>query len=448
MKTQLLLLELNEVNFGFVQKYCARGALPNFQKLLQAHPLISTTSERNDAELEPWIQWVTAHTGLGLAEHGVFRLGDIVRHDLPQIWEVLEAQGISVGAVSPMNAKNRLKAPAFFVPDPWTSTKASGGAVLKRLYAAIAQTVNDNAQAKLTPGSALNLGLGLAWYARPQNYARYLFHVLRARQRPWRKAIFLDQLLSDVFVAEVSRTRPHFASLFLNAAAHIQHHYMFNSSSYDGVQRNPAWYAPDGSDPLYEVYESYDRLIGDLRHAFPGARLMLATGLHQVPHERLTYYWRLKKHADFLLEVGVHPTRCEPRMSRDFLITFATRDEAEAGAARLSAAVAADGTPMFQVDNRGTDVFVSLVYSRDIGPDFTFSINGTRYTGLANKVAFVALKNGEHDGIGYFLDSALQHGTGPMQIPLGDLPTRIAEVFGLQFQPARQTTQVAGAPSA
>ena len=59
--------------------------------------------------LEPWIQWVTAHTGLDFAEHGVFRLGDIVARDLPQIWEQLEEKGLRVGAICPMNAKHRLK---------------------------------------------------------------------------------------------------------------------------------------------------------------------------------------------------------------------------------------------------------------------------------------------------------------------------------------------------
>ncbi len=34
-----------------------------------------------------------------------------------------------------MNAKNRLRDPAFFVPDPWTKTTITGAA-LKRLYAA------------------------------------------------------------------------------------------------------------------------------------------------------------------------------------------------------------------------------------------------------------------------------------------------------------------------
>ena len=82
---------------------------------------------------------------MSLAEHGVFRLGDIVKHDLPQVWECLEERGLRVGAVSPMNAKNRLREPAFFVPDPWTANDHPRFADVKGLYAAVAQAVNENA---------------------------------------------------------------------------------------------------------------------------------------------------------------------------------------------------------------------------------------------------------------------------------------------------------------
>lgn len=448
MKQQLLLLELNEVNFDYIRRYCDRGLLPKFAALLDRHPLVRTRSEERPEALEPWIQWVTAHTGLSLADHGVFRLGDIVARDWPQIWEVLEQQGLKVGAVSPMNAKHRLRDPAFFVPDPWTKTSLTGPRLLQELHAAIAQAVNDNAQAKVTLGSAARLLLGLAAYARPKHYAHYVAYAASAKQKPWRKAIFLDQLLADVFVRETNRTRPEYASLFLNAAAHIQHHYMFCSASYEGAQKNPSWYAPGDVDPVLEVYASYDRIVGDVMSSFPHARLMLATGLHQVPHPELTYYWRIKDHAAFLRELGIPFVHCEPRMSRDFLVACSDPAAAARCAEVLTQAVAGDGSAMFEVDNRGTDVFASLGYSRDIGPDFVFHVGQKRYTGLQQKVAFVALKNGEHDGIGYFLDTAAAAGSRSNDIALSELPSIIARTFGLQFPAPAAAHQIASSPAA
>ena len=105
---QILLIELNEVNFEFLQAYIDQGALPAFSALFCRVGYAETTSEQRYEELEPWIQWVTAHTGQSFAEHGIFRLGDVIDTDVPQIWEQLAAKGLTVGAISPMNPRPRL----------------------------------------------------------------------------------------------------------------------------------------------------------------------------------------------------------------------------------------------------------------------------------------------------------------------------------------------------
>ena len=161
---KLFQLELNEINFDFVQRYGAIDELPNLNRLIKRHGLIETTSETRYEELEPWIQWVTAHTGLPFKQHGVFRLGDIVDHDLCQIWEWLEERGVVVAATSPMNASNQTRDAAFFLPDPWTDTRVTGSALLKRVMVAAAEAVNENAGSRLSPQSAAALGLAVLRY--------------------------------------------------------------------------------------------------------------------------------------------------------------------------------------------------------------------------------------------------------------------------------------------
>ncbi len=444
MPQPLLLLELNEINFDYVGGYVDRGLLPNLGRLIREHGVSRTVSEQRYEDLEPWIQWVTAHTGLPLAGHGVFRLGDIARHDLPQVWEQLEERGLRVGAISPMNAKNRLRRAAFFVPDPWTQTPPTATRCLAALYRGIVQAVNANAESRMTGSSLAGLLTGFARYARAANYGPYLALAATSRGRPWRKALVLDYLLADVFVREVRRTRPDFASLFLNAGAHIQHHYLFSSACYDGVQRNPAWYVPAGTDPVREAYEAYDRIVGQVAQAFPGARLMLATGLHQDPHDRVTWYWRLRDHAAFLARISIDFRRVEPRMSRDFLVVCDSAQQAARADARLSGAVAADGAPLFTVDNRGKDLFVELVFDGEIGPGFGFTIGGEKFAGLEREVAFVALKNGRHNGIGYFVDSATGAHAGPArEFPLADIHARVLDAFI-----AARSGRPAGSPAA
>ena len=115
MKKKLIFLELNEINFDLVEKYSKDSKFKFFNKHFFKQ-LRSTFSEKNNSNLEPWIQWVSVHTGLDAEGHKIFRLGDIVENKhIPQIFEELENRGLSVGAVSPFNAENRLINPSFFV---------------------------------------------------------------------------------------------------------------------------------------------------------------------------------------------------------------------------------------------------------------------------------------------------------------------------------------------
>jgi len=425
VERSLIFLELNEVNFDFVRSYAREGRLPAFSRLFESHGFALTESEKSYDELEPWIQWVTAHTGKSYAEHGVFRLGDIVNHDLPQVWECLEQRGLRVGAVSPMNAKNRLREPAFFLPDPWTATRIHASPVLTRLHEAIAQAVNENAQSRISIRSLVSLLRGFLAYASPGNWARYVHYAVTAVRHPWRKAMFLDLLLADVFVRETARTGPHFATLFLNAAAHIQHHYLFCSSSYEGKIRNPEWYVKTGEDPVFEVYALYDRILASVQQRFPKARFMIGTGLHQNPHATVTFYWRLTNHEDFLRKLGVEFDSVAPRMSRDFLVSCRGADKAIEAEKILRDAQADDGAPLFEVDNRGEDLFVMFAYPNDIAPDAGFRVGGRRIEGLRSQVAFVALKNGEHDGLGYLIDTGTRLDPHARPIPLASVPALV-----------------------
>jgi hypothetical protein len=425
----LILVELNEVNFEFVEHYARRGQLPAFQRLIGTHGYARTRSEEAYEQIEPWIQWVTVHTGKPYAEHKVFRLGDGPRAGIVQIWEQMEKKGLRVGAFSPMNAGNALEQAAFFVPDPWTRTEVSAPPLMRAAYQAICQAVGDNAEGRITPRSALQLLAGLLSYSRVRNWPRYFTDAMGGLRNHWPRAVFLDRFLADCFLDLWRRTRPDFSSVFFNGAAHLQHHYLFNSSAYGGPYRNPTWYLPAGIDPVLEIYRLYDRMLADCLALEPRPRLMLATGLHQDPVDEPEFYWRLRDHAKFLKSAGCDFTSVEPLMSRDFLVNCAGREQAAATAARLASGRAADGLPLFEVDNRGETLFVTLAYPREIKPGLAATFDGVAVADLADAVVFVALKNGHHNGIGYFLDSGARSAPGDAPIPLTELWQRMVSAF-------------------
>src|SRR5205085_285235 len=110
------------------------------------------------------------------------------------------------------------------------------------------------------------------------------------------------------------------STLFLNAGAHIQHHYLFNSPPVraQSTLRNPAWYVPEREDPVAEMLQLYDEILAEYL-AMPNVDVIVATGLSQRPYDRVKFYYRLKDHGEFLRGLGISFHTVQPRMTRDFL---------------------------------------------------------------------------------------------------------------------------------
>jgi hypothetical protein len=398
---RLIFIELNEINFDIVRSYLENKPLPAFRSLLSGF-WVRTTAEQRYELLEPWIQWPSVHTGLSACEHSVLRLGDIVNCRAPQIFEQLEKQGLRIGCIAVMNAENRLGDSAYFIPDPWTDTPPDKSWWSRVLTAALSQAVNDNAKRHITARSALCLLLGLVRFAQPRHYAAYVRLLLRSgRRATWRKALALDLLLHDIHLRLFAARRPHYSTLFLNAGAHIQHHYLFNSPAVraQSTLRNPAWYVREQADPVAEMLQVYDAILGEYL-AVPNVDVIVATGLSQRPYDRVKFYYRLKDHAAFLRGLGVRFRSVLPRMTRDFLIQCDSMAQAESVQQRL-ASVTAGGEALFgEIDNRGKDLFVTLTYPREVTETVTFEVVG-RSERLSPHVVFVAVKNGMHQDVGF-----------------------------------------------
>jgi len=404
---KLVLLELNEINFDVAGLYFSLSNDKfNYLSKVCGSGLFRTSSESDYEELEPWIQWASVHTGLTYQEHGIFRLGDIVKTDKPQFFELIENGGYKVGSISAMNADNRLKDPAYFIPDPWTKTPSDGSFWSRLLVDAVSQTVNDNSQAKITFKSAAQILLALLRFARPKHYFRYFNYVFWSRKKPWFKALFLDLLLHDIHWGLFKNKKPDFSTLFLNAGAHIQHHYFFNAKPIRHALtiKNPTWYIQKNSDPLSDALELYNLICGEFLDR-KDIELIIATGLSQKPYDRVKFYYRLKSHKDFLNQIGVSFSAVYPRMTRDFLVEFSSElDAAEAEAILKNIFIETDGSPLFgMIENRGRSLFVTLTYSNEIDGKTRFVIN-KQVIVLQTHVVFVAIKNGMHqaEGFAYF----------------------------------------------
>ena len=267
----------------------------------------------------------------------------------------------------------------------------------------ISQTVNDNARARISVKSFFQIGAAFARFGLHRHSRLYHKLFMKCRSAPWLKAVILDLLLHDVHWSLFHKKNADFSVLFLNAGAHIQHHYFFNAAPIKklGTRRNPEWYVSQDKDPIEDFLKVYDLIVGEY-FALEGVETILATGLSQDPYDRVEFFYRLVDHGGFLDRLGIVYQNVYPRMTRDFLIEFCDASHAESAKKTLAAIrVAYDGLPLFgEIDNRGDSLFVTLTYPNEIFDDTFVVIDGVEI--FINKfLSFVAVKNGMHDGKGF-----------------------------------------------
>ena len=402
---KLIFLELNEINFELVKKYCEKYDLKNLKTICTQYFI--TRSEKEYELLEPWIQWFSVHTGLRANEHKVFRLGDAEKSKIPQYFEEIEGMGYKVGIISSMNSVNNLKNPSYFIPDPWTRTKTDGTFVSNLLDTILKSVVNNNANNKVGLKNYLYLILLFFKFARFKNYILYFKYFLTSFKKKWRKSLFLDLFLNDIHMLLFKSKKTNFSTLFLNAGAHIQHHYLFNSLGNEGLILNPENILKKKSDPFKEALFLYEKILNDYLNN-GSFNIIIATGLTQTLTKNIDYYYRLRNHEFFLKKLNINFKNILPRMSRDFLIEFDFEKQVENCYNILSNVYLNQDRFFGVLEKRKNSLFVTLTYNKEI-----YKSDMIRYDNIClnifDLVAFVSIKNGMHCEKGFlFIDNDIK----------------------------------------
>lgn len=402
---KLISIELNELNFKYAQLYFKKYNLKNLKKIFK--DIIITNSEKSYNLLEPWIQWHTIHTGLEANKHKIFRLGDSVHCNKKQIFEEIEQLGFKIGSISSMNSINRLKKPAFFIPDPWTNTNSDKAFSSKLLTKVLKYTVNNNASGKIGYVNYFYLSLIFLKFVRIKKYIFFVNLFIKSFKKKWYKSIFLDALLHEVHLFFL-RKKVDFSTIFFNSGAHIQHHYLLNSLANKNFKKNPAHLVKYNEDPFLDVLLLYDDILGDY-FKIKNINLLIATGLTQDIVSKPHFYYRLENHESFLREMGISFKKIEPRMSRDFLICFDTNKNRDVAYQKLSSIFLKKKKLFGILEKRYKSIFATLSYDQEILiNDLIFYEN--KKIKIYEKVVFVALKNGHHSQRGFlYLDKRIKN---------------------------------------
>lgn len=360
---KLLLLEFNEIDPGLLDQAMDRGELPAFARLRAQSACYET--DACDSYLEPWVQWVTLHTGVPLAEHGAVQL--TLGSDVPQpfVWETLAAAGRRVWVCGAMNARVTEALRDSVLPDYWTPapTGSPFRAFSSLANAAVTRHI-DRRHLFPWAEAATFVRFMIRHGARPATWIRALRHAATAvlRRTPWRLAFALEEFQLDLFLDQCRRRQPHFAVFFVNSVAHLQHNYW--------REMQPERFAtPPPAERLRHAaaipagYRHLDRLLGYLLDsAGRETTILLCSALGQQPHRPGGHKGDTLYRADDLPRLVEklklpQPARILRTMADTFILEYADVEQARYAQARLAAVRVGAQSP-FRPELRGSAVLV------------------------------------------------------------------------------------------
>ncbi len=410
---KIVQLELNEISSEVIEAMIRQGKLPNFAKIHRDWAFFKTTSEEVYEHIEPWIQWVTAHTGKTFAEHQIFRLSDVHQLKHTQIWEALSEAGIESAIVGSMNTTRRNTKGGIFFPDPWAQVNEAYPDSLKPFWQLIHDRVNSHATGKINlldmaKGAQVGLKFGIPLHVYAQMGQQLVSQKFNPKTK-WKLASVFDMFLAELFKSVFKTTKFGYYTLFLNAIAHYQHHYW---RAFDGEKFDKSISYPDietNHDPMTHGYEMYDRILGNVLELVanePDTLVILLSGLSQIPYtdkeaQGGMNYYRLNNHAEFATSIGLQNCEIFPLMSRDWQVKY--KDEAARTAAlELLNGLMVNDEQLFNVtENTPGYIFIETKYTKGIKPN-TPIINAAGHNCCIFDQVFtnIAIKSGHHTGIG------------------------------------------------
>lgn len=294
---KLLLLEFNEITWTLLDRMIEEGRMPNLARMRREGAWGSPVATERPPLLEPWISWVSVHSGFDASVHGARVLeqpaGTITAR---RSWHHVAEAGHDVGVFGSISTYPPPELPGFVVPGPFAPGPETHPPELQpvqelnRRYTLVhnRQGSEDGVLGLLRTGLRL-LGLGL----RPSTGWRIARQLLRERTDPgsgWRRVCLQPLVNYDFFAKLYRERRPHFATWHTNHVAHYQHHYWraFDDSGF--LQPAEAAERERYRDAIRHGHEIADEVLGRfLELAGDDTVVMLASSLGQKPYRNEKY---------------------------------------------------------------------------------------------------------------------------------------------------------------
>lgn len=413
IKKDITIIELNEFSDELLQFAVETLDLPNLKSFLQAGRYKYQTGDMYDSGyLEPWVQWVSIHTGVPSHIHGVKHLGSIPALKHPQVWEILTEKGITSGVWGCMNADRRAaERNCFFMPDPWVYASEPYPAALNDLAALpkyLAKNYQDFSIFSILRGAVkfikglIGIGMFLPFIL---EIASVSLIFLKYRLKHYVYICWYEGFSVRIFSALKKRYRPRVSFLFINLLAHLQHHYWLEKKSI--------------SSEIHYGLKKIDNMIGSLLKEFPEDIFIIHSGLTQINtnHEVPWILYRQKNPEWFFSCFGIHYSRVEQNMTHDGHMIFDKESNLNS-AKKILEGMEIKNKKLFLIEMDKHDprvIFFRLDFTEPVSDDQLFYSNKIPYK-FHDYFDSIVRRTGKHVPYGYiysqdieFQDNMMNH---------------------------------------
>lgn len=387
---RVMMLEFNELSPLLMNRFMAEGNLPNFQRLHDESQVYVTEAAERGWELNPWVQWVTVHSGLDYRCHGITELDEGGDLKAKRVWDVVSEAGLPVWVCGSMNVAYHAPLNGLMMPDPWTTKIAPQPDTLQPFFRFVQQNVLDHSKDSVPLARAdylsflkFMLGHGLSFRTVKAILQQLLSERSHDQDQHWKRAVLLDKLQFDVFSWYYRKTQPHFSTFFSNSTAHYQHYY-WREMEPDLFKIRPT----DEQRSTHEAailfgYQEMDKMIARfLKLAGPETIVVFATAISQQPclayeEQGGKVIYRPRELAQLMKFADItEPHTVAPVMAEVFNVHLRSEKDAESVEAKLRA-LQADGRLAMQVQRKGTVVNAKCLLNEQLDAGTTISRNGS-----------------------------------------------------------------------
>jgi hypothetical protein len=392
---KILLIELNEVPYCVIDAYCRDRPQSALASLLSRCAQYQTVTEDKFA-LDPWISWPTLHRGVNDESHRILHLGQADEETdrrFPPIWRILKERGLDVGVFGSLHS-SCVPADAreydFYLPDYFDSKifahprslvafQELNLTMTRQSARNVARKLPVTAFAKFLATAPIS-GLTLSTVG---DSAAHLVRETFDRSLRVRRRAYQPLVMADLFLEQLKRTQPDFATFYTNHVAAAMHRYWGAAFPEDYDRPLDKEWISKYSGEIKFAMDKFDDILERLVEfvdVHPQYTMLIASSMGQaaIPAQKSFEFLTITDLDRFMAALGIPAGGWEPRPAmvpvQCVVVREQYRDQALAAVQSLvvgDVRIRQDKRPIapLSYDERGDFIQLFVQFDSYQGPD-------------------------------------------------------------------------------